>query len=230
MNNKFNNKFIELEKLLDYKFSNISLLEEALSHPSLKQIDNSSVHYERFELLGDSILGFLVTEMIFNKFVHCEEGIIAKTKAYAVSCETIVEVANSLDLSNYIIMTKGEENSGGRLNRNNIENTMEALLAAIYLDAGMEKTRKIVQKLWAKHINNIDFSLSDPKTFLQELLQKTHDFPIYKVIKKEGAVHEPIFTIQVNSKKFSAIGVGKSIKEAEKAAAKKMIHEHEKII
>lgn len=101
----------DLEKAINYQFSDISLVKEALSHPSLKQIDNSIHDYERFELLGDSILGFLITEMIFNKFTDYEEGIIAKIKAYVVSRDTLVKIAESIKLADYIIMTKGEENS-----------------------------------------------------------------------------------------------------------------------
>ena len=131
-----------LENALNYKFKNLALLKEALSHPSLKQHDNTIVDYERLELLGDSILGFLITEMIFNNFLFYEEGSIAKIKAYVVSRETIVKVAETLCLSEYILMTIGEEKSGGKTNQNNIENVMEALLAAIYLDSDIHQVKK----------------------------------------------------------------------------------------
>ena len=214
----------DLEKAINYQFSDISLVKEALSHPSLKQIDNSIHDYERFELLGDSILGFLITEMIFNKFTDYEEGIIAKIKAYVVSRDTLVNIAESIKLADYIIMTKGEENSGGRLNRNNIENTMEALLAAIYLDSDIACTRQVVTTLWADHIENIDFSSADPKTYLQEWLQsKNHTIPVYEVIDRTGPVHLPLFTVRVITNDQSEIGTGKSIKDAEKDAAKKLL-------
>ena len=113
------------------------MLKEALSHLSLKQTDSTKPNYERFELLGDSILGFLITEMIFNKFNSYTEETIAKIKAYGVSRDTIVKITGTLDLAEHIIMTAEEEHSSGRTNRNNIENTMEALLAAIYLDSNI---------------------------------------------------------------------------------------------
>lgn len=226
-----NNNFKTLESSLGYSFTDQSLLKEALSHPSLKQVNHDNVNYERFEMLGDSILGFLVTEMIFNRFRSCDEGNIAKIKAYAVSCDTIVEIAKTIDLPNYMIMTKGEESTNGRSNRNNVENTMEALIAAIYLDSNIETTRTIIENFWKNHIENVDFRLSDPKTYLQEILQKNHDSPVYQLIKQDGPSHSPIFTIQVsskNSKIAPEIATGKSIKNAEKDAAKKMIQKIQK--
>ena len=218
------NNLAKLEAALNYRFKDMALLEEALTHPSLKQIDNTRRHYERFEFLGDSILGFLVTEMIFHRFNKYTEGTIAKIKAHVVSCEVIIEVATQIHLADYMIMSSGEENSGGRINRHNIENTMEALLGAIYLDSNIEDTRKIVHMLWAEHIENIDFSVADPKTFLQEWLHnKMQIMPVYKVSKQDGPVHAPIFTVQLWAGEESQLGLGHSIKEAEKDAARKML-------
>ena len=214
-----------LEDALKYKFKNLALVKEALSHPSLKQQDNTIADYERLELLGDSILGFLITEMIFNNFTFYEEGSIAKIKAYVVSRETIVKVAETLGLAEYIVMTAGEEKSGGKTNQNNIENVMEALLAAIYLDSDIHQVRTIVQDLWFKYIENVDFSAIDPKSSLQELMQhKNHGTPFYEVINKEGAVHAPVFTVQVTVGTYQQIATGKSIKEAEKEAARKLLN------
>ena len=214
-----------LEDALKYKFKNLALVKEALSHPSLKQQDNTIADYERLELLGDSILGFLITEMIFNNFTFYEEGSIAKIKAYVVSRETIVKVAETLGLAEYIVMTAGEEKSGGKTNQNNIENVMEALLAAIYLDSDIHQVRTIVQDLWFKYIENVDFSAIDPKSYLQEWMQhKNHATPFYEVINKEGPVHAPVFTVQVKVGKHQQIATGKSIKEAEKEAARKLLN------
>ncbi len=215
-----------LEKAINYQFNNITLAEEALSHPSLKQTDKSAQNYERFELLGDSILGFLITEMIFDKFTNYEEGIIAKIKAFVVSKDTLVKIAESIKLADYIIMTKGEENSGGRTSYNNIENSMEALLAAIYLDSDIHHVRRIVQTLWKNYIENVNFSNADPKTHLQEFLHgqgKNYNAPVYEVIKRLGPVHLPTFIVRVSSTNYSEIGAGKSIKNAEKNAAKKLL-------
>lgn len=214
----------KLEKSLNYRFKNPNLITEALTHPSLKQ-HNRLVHdYERLELLGDSILGFLVTEMIYHNLRNYPEGEIAKIKSHLVSKETIVKVARKLNLAEYIIMTQGEEKSGGRVNINNIENTTEAILGAIYLDSDIEQVRKIVQKFWAEYIDNIDFNEIDPKSALQEESQdQGYPIPKYEVIKKEGLLHSPVFTVQVAIDKYTEIGSGKSIKEAEKNAAKLLL-------
>jgi len=225
MTNDFTKQIAGLENALNYKFKNLDLLKEALSHPSLKQHDNTIADYERLELLGDSILGFLITEMIFNNFLFYEEGSIAKIKAYVVSRETIVKVAETLCLSEYILMTVGEEKSGGKTNQNNIENVMEALLAAIYLDSDIHQVKKIVQNLWFKYIENIDFSAIDPKSSLQEWMHhKNHTIPSYEVINKEGPVHAPVFTVQVTARQHKQIATGKSIKEAEKEAARRLLY------
>lgn len=214
----------KLEKLLDYRFKNPNLLTEALTHPSLKQ-HNRLVHdYERLELLGDSILGFLVTEMIYHNLHNYPEGEIAKIKSHLVSKDIIVKIARKLNLAEYIIMTPGEEKSGGRININNIENTTEAILGAIYLDSDIDQVRKIVRKFWAEYIDNIDFNEIDPKSALQEESQdRGYSIPKYEVVKKEGLLHSPTFTVKVMIDKYSEISSGKSIKEAEKNAAKLLL-------
>jgi ribonuclease III len=218
------NNFSKLESSLNYQFKNKYFLEEALSHPSLKQIDDTKPNYERFELLGDSILGFLITEMLFNKFRNYDEGDLAKIKAYAVSHDILVKIAEKLKLAEYIIMTSGEANSGGRENNNNLENSLEALIAGIYLDSDIDQTRKIVNSLWSVHIENVDHNMANPKSALQEWLQdKNHQVPSYQVIKQEGPVHAPTFTVQVTALDQSETASGQSIKEAEKNAALKML-------
>ena len=118
-----------------------------------------------------------------------------------------------------------EEKSGGKTNQNNIENVMEALLAAIYLDSDIHQVRKIVQNLWFRYIENIDFNLIDPKSSLQEWLHhKNHSTPAYEVINKEGPVHAPVFTVQVIVGRHKQTATGKSIKEAEKEAARKLLN------
>ncbi|PCJ25948.1 MAG: ribonuclease III [Rickettsiales bacterium] len=212
-----------LEEAIGYQFKDIILAEEAFSHPSLKQVKESTLNYERLELLGDSILGFLVTELIFKRFTS-EEGILAKIKAHVVGAEILVKISESLGLADYIIMTNGEEKSGGRLNPNNLENTLEALIGAIYLDSNIDSVRAIVANLWAPYIENVDFSASDPKTFLQELVQRNgEDLPKYTVIGREGSDHSPLFTVEVKTEEHTETGDGKSIKEAQKNAARMLL-------
>ncbi|MFY9589316.1 ribonuclease III [Rickettsia endosymbiont of Halotydeus destructor] len=217
---------LKLEKLLGYNFKDKNLLIEALSHPSLKQHNSSNQYmdYERLEFLGDAILSFLVTEILFTNFADYDEGKLAKIRAYLVCKETLCNVATKLNLSNYIIMTQGEELSGGRDNPNNIEDAMEALVAAIYLDSDINIARKIVQNLWAEFITVKDLTSYDPKTPLQEWAQsKGFHVPIYKVINRSGASHSTTFTVSVTIKDHSQTGTGHSIKEAEKDAARELL-------
>ena len=157
MNKFYMYDITRLEQLINYQFKNPELIFEALSHPSLKQHESDwRKNYERLEILGDAILGFLVTELVFNIYNKADEGGIAKIKSYLVSKETICCVAKKINLANFIIMTKGEEESGGRVNPNNIENAMEALIAAVYLDGGMENIKAIVTELWSEFLYDFD--------------------------------------------------------------------------
>ena len=219
--------FNELEKLLGYNFKNKELLMEALSHPSLKQHHEYKVDkdYERLEFLGDAVLNLIITEILFNNFANYNEGNLARTRSYLVCKETVCAVGVKLALKDCIIMTRGEEIAGGRDNPNNIENATEALIAAIYLDSSIETVRAIIQKLWAEFINVKDLRDYDPKTALQEWTQsREYNLPIYQVIKREGVAHSSIFTVLVKVKDHEQIGIGHSIKEAEKNAARNLIH------
>ncbi|MCP5369277.1 MAG: ribonuclease III [Rickettsiaceae bacterium] len=164
----------QLEKKIGYKFKNIELAREALSHPSLKQIDPDIRDYEKLEILGDALIGFVITEMLYFRDQRFNEGQIAKLKSYIVSKETISRVAKKLELSNHMIMAKGEEKTGGRNSDNNLENTTEALMAAIYLDSNIETVKKIILSLWQEYIDIIDITSLDTKSYLQELVYKNN--------------------------------------------------------
>ena len=118
--------FNELENKIGYKFNQLSLLEESLSHSSLRQNKKQyKFDYEKLEFFGDSILSFVITEKLYNEYTSLNEGELAKFRNYLISKDIIVQAANSINLSQYIIMTDGEEKVGGRINVNNIENAME---------------------------------------------------------------------------------------------------------
>ncbi|MFK8040088.1 MAG: ribonuclease III [Rickettsiaceae bacterium] len=214
----------ELEKSIEYKFQNRKFLIEALSHPSLKRKYKNDPNYERFELLGDSLLNFIITEALFEQIQDCQEGELAKMRAHLVCKEAISQIASNINLHKYIIMTIAEDNMGGRQNKNNLENAMEALIAGIYLDGGIYNAKIVIMRLWSDFMINHDFSLMDAKTILQEWSQKAYGkIPEYKLIKSEGPAHAPKFTISVEIKNFNAKGCGKSIKDAEKDAAIQLI-------
>lgn len=219
-------RLAELEKLLEYKFSNINFLIESLSHPSLKQIYSKKhyMDYERLELLGDAILSFVILELLYRKFVNFDEGNLAKIKSFLVSKEILNQISKQLKLADFIIMTKGEENSGGRDNPSNVENAMEALIAAIYLDSNIEVVRNIIARLWQSYMHNFNYNDIDPKSALQEWAQhRKYPIPHYNIIEKTGPVHSPIYKISVQIGDYIGVGEGKSIKSAEKLAAKNIL-------
>lgn len=221
------NNQAQLESAINYKFNDVNKLKEALTHPSMtvKKKSNVLINYERFEILGDSLLGFIITEMLFYKFPNYKESYIAKYKAHLVSKIILHKVAQDINLQNHILMTKGEENDGGRENVNNMENALEALIGAIYLDNNnYDNIKDIVHKLWSKYVNNIDLTKIDPKTSLQEWSQaNNYGLPIYEVISKKGLTHSPKFIVQVTVGQHSAKGQDTSIKKAEKIAAMKFL-------
>ncbi|WP_341756939.1 MULTISPECIES: ribonuclease III [unclassified Candidatus Tisiphia] len=223
----------KLEQDIGYSFKNKDFLLESLSHPSLKQnVIKQDVlkhgvpkNYERLELFGDAIINFVITEILFKNFSTYDEGKLAKIRAYLVCKELLCKVAAKINLSDYIIMTYGEELLGGRHNPNNIENTMEALIAAIYLDSNIDTTKKIIYDLWYEFIDIIDLADYDPKSTLQELAQKKGTAkPVYQVIKREGVPHAYTFTVLVQMDEYQQTGTGHSVKEAEKVAARKLMN------
>jgi ribonuclease III len=217
----------KLQDSLGYKFKNQNLLLESLCHPSLKQSHDAQElphDYERLEFLGDAVLSLIITEAIFKLFNYHDEGKLAKIRAFLVCKDTLCIVASKLDLAKYIMMTRGEELSGGRTNHNNIENAMEAIIAAIYLDAGLEMTTKIVLHLFEDLLSNKLEVITDSKSALQEWAQgKSMSIPRYDVISQTGRSHSPIFKVVVSIDSLEPeYGYGKSIKAAEKIAAEKL--------
>lgn len=214
----------KLQNDIGYQFENQKFLIEALSHPSMKQIDKNMKIYERYEFLGDSIVGFLIAEHLFKQYEDKNEGQLAKMKAYLVSKEVLSEIGTKLNIHNCLIMTDGEVKSGGRENKNNIENALESLIAAVYLDNGILTVKKLILKLWKCYFVDFDSSFIDPKSFLQEAVQKKGlDVPSYNLVTRSGAAHDLNFIVEVTIDTNSTTGEGKSLKEAEKSAARKMI-------
>ncbi|MES2214406.1 MAG: ribonuclease III [Pseudomonadota bacterium] len=222
-----NDSLYILQERLGYFFKNENLLMEALCHPSLKQHNNkSSKDYERLEFLGDTILSFILTEDIFRRFQSHDEGSLAPVRSYLVCKDTICIAAKPLSLGSCLLMTKGEELSGGRDNPNNAENAMEAIIAAIYLDGGIEEARKVILYLWRNILSQELMTMTtDYKSALQEWSQgKSMEIPKYEVISKTGGAHSPLFQVKVSIGNLQPeYGEGRSIKTAEKMAAERML-------
>ena len=174
--------------------------------------------------MGDSILSAIISNYLFLKFPKETEGNLSKKKSVLVSKKTLYEVATKLDLGKFLIMTKGEANTNGRTNVNNLENTMEAIIGALYLDSNdFEKVKQFVINLWEKFINLDD--LYSTKTILQEIIQKKYKkVPEYRLDNTEIIDKHEIFTISLIVPNLEIITrSGKNIKEIEKELAKEAL-------
>jgi ribonuclease-3 len=212
---------INLEKIINYSFKDSALLTRALSHPS-----SGSDNYERLEFFGDSVIGFIIAEYLFKFFPDESEGHMAKRHASIVSGTTAVQIARAINLGDSLIMNKGEENSGGREIASNLEDCLEALVGAIYLDSGLEKTRDVVIKLWQDFLSLDTLPPKDAKSALQEWLQQNNQpLPKYETLRQEGDAHSPIFFMSLQVKDFGAVTAeGNSKKTTEQKLAQLMLN------
>ena len=208
---------------LGYEFKDESLLKTSLTHPSFSKKNN----YERLEFLGDRVLGLIISDEIFHSYPDDSEGNLAKKISFLVCKNTLIKIADELRLEKHFIISKNiKENSFDSIKAN----SLEAVIAAIYLDSNFSNTYKIVKKLWNNCIQKINLDYHDPKSKLQEWSLKTNNIlPVYEVKKKEGPDHNPIFTVnlKLNGKIYS-IGVGKNKQDAEVMAAEKALKEIDK--
>ena len=197
-------------------------MQTALTHPSIASKDSN---YERMEFLGDSILNAAIADIIYKKFKDYSEGELSIILANLVNSKTIVKVAIALDLGKEIILDNGEELYGGRTNPNNLENALEALIAAIYLDSDFDTVKNVISKWWEEFFLNTDeLFQKDYKTQLQELVQKEYKLlPQYKVESKTGKPHSPMFTISVSLNEHKVTARGKTRKETEQRVAREML-------
>lgn len=218
----------ELEEILGYQFRNPRLLEEALTHPSMSRQHNEGdplFNYERLEFLGDAVLGLVIAELLIRKYPKEKEGALAKRQAGLVRGEAVASVAIKLEIGRFIIMTHGEESTGGRENISNIENALEAIIGAIYRDSSIENAAAFICKHWVSLVENMKEPPKDPKTSLQEWAQaKGLPIPEYTVIRTTGPSHNPRFTVTVAVEGHDAVQAeGASKKKAEKSAARKLL-------
>jgi len=217
----------DLEERLNYRFRDIDLLSIALTHRSYvnENPDPPLADNERFEFLGDAVLGLCVSDLLINKYVDFSEGTLSKIRAGIVNEKPLAELASSLQLGDCLLLGKGEENSGGRTKDSLLANSLEAVIASIYLDSGFNEAKNILEILLAPLLeDSVLLSQNfDYKTDLQEFCQKRYKIaPVYTIIDSSGPDHAKIFEVQVTvADKMPQTGYGKSKKEAEKQAAQK---------
>ncbi|HEY7680568.1 MAG TPA: ribonuclease III [Terriglobia bacterium] len=206
-----------LEKTIGYRFDQPDLLLQALTHRSHPE----GAANERMEFLGDSILGFLVSEALVDRFPEFREGQLSKLKARLVSAAHLHPVAERLELGRYLRLGKAEDQRGDRSNRALVVDTLEALVAALYRDGGLAPTRRFVEQWILDSVDWQQVPTVDYKTELQEWLQQRHSPPPrYIVVREQGPEHRKIFTVELRvAGERIAQGEGASKKAAEQVAA-----------
>ncbi len=216
----------ELEQTLGYRFARRELLEQALTHSSYAHENNLGPldDNERLEFLGDSILGFLVSEALCGAQPNLSEGQMSKLKGFLVSSANLVQCAEQIQLGHYLRLGRGEEKTGGRRKQALLVNAFEALIAAIYLDGGLDRVREVILRFFTLQIEDVENAadqVPDFKSALQEGLQARGQKPAdYKLIEAAGPDHQKLFIVEVIVGNSSlARGRGLTKKAAEQAAA-----------
>ncbi len=208
------------QRKLGYEFKDLSLLETALTHSSYAN-EFSCPSNERLEFLGDALLGCMISALLYEKHPSYTEGDLSKTKSRVVSGANFAKYAEMLGLGEQIRLGKGEESTGGRERESNNANAFEALIGALYLDAGYEKTFEVVSRLFRDAVEEDDFP-RDSKTQLQEVSQSVFGkTPEYRILSEEGLPHERTFTVEVRiPSDLTGTGKGRSKRQSEQSAAR----------
>ena len=214
-----------LQKALGYTFKDEAHLRLALTHPSTKLPDN-----QRLEFLGDAVLEFCVSDMLYRKYPQLHEGELTARRAALVCERTLCVLAMSLGLGDVLVMGHGEEQTGGRQKPSILADAMEAVFAAIYVDGGIRAAHEVILRMYREDERLIAWRGHDDKSALQEYTQANGlELPSYQIIAQEGPDHNRTFTAQVSVLgKPVATGVGNSKKAAEQAAAKRALAELKK--
>lgn len=207
-------------RLLGYTFSKPELLRQALTHRSY-----GVPHNERLEYLGDSILNCIIAHALFQRFSNISEGELSRLRANLVNQQTLFELAQQLNLGKQVLLGEGELKSNGFRRPSILADALEALIAAVFLDGGFERTEQVIHTLYAPLLEGIDPKKpgKDAKTMLQELLQsKKLALPQYSVISTEGEAHEQYFRVEccIPELKIRALGSGTNRRSAEQDAAR----------
>lgn len=217
-----------LQKTLAYQFQNPELLVEAMTHRSMGRRNN-----ERLEYLGDAVLDFVVSDIVFTQWPDASEGALSRLRASLVKDAHLAEVAASIALGEHVLLGSGEKKAGGHRRGSILADALEALFGAIYIDSGFSAADKVIRILFeglAKGLPDSE-TLKDPKTRLQESLQGNgHALPIYNLNNASGEAHKPIFEVSccVDAMQFKTLGYGSTRRDAEQEAAAAMLDEIDK--
>jgi len=213
----------KLAENLGYKFKDLSLLEDAMSHRSYRGKNN-----ERLEFLGDAVVNFVVAASLFRNYPNSREGELSRLRANLVRGDTLALLAQDFELGKYLKLGAGELKSGGSRRTSILADAMEAVIGSIYLDGGMQVCEELIISWFAKRLENFTEmpSLKDAKTRLQEYLQaRKFPLPRYTILSIDGAAHQQTFSVKcyVEGLPQTAVGVGSSRRRAEQEAAQKIL-------
>ncbi len=216
------------EKKINYKFKDSSLLTQSLTHPSYykeKKINNyNSSQFERFEFLGDRVLGLVIASILIAKYKNLDEGDLSKRYSYLVQKNFLYKIALDLSIDKLVLYNFKKNNK--KMVISILSDAVESLIGAIFLDGGYRKSYNFIKNFWINYLDDDVNEIIDPKTTLQEFSQKkSKKLPEYKLANKEGPPHSPTFTVTLqvlNMKKITS--KGSSIREAEKNAALKALN------
>lgn len=212
-----------LAKRIGYAFGDASLLKQALTHRSA-----GSPHNERLEFLGDAVLGVVIAEALFQRFPEADEGALSRLRARLVRKSSLAELGRELDLGGYLSLGAGELRTGGQSRDSTLADALEAIIGAIYLDAGYGSAADQVRRLFASRLDGLMLRQAekDPKTRLQEYLQSHgHNLPEYQVVEVSGEPHTQQFEVSCRVEELGreSRGGGTSRRRAEQAAAQQML-------
>ena len=213
------------EERINFRFNNKENLINSLIHPSYimdksKYDKKFQSNFERNEFLGDRVLSLIIAGILFNKFKNQNEGDLTKKLSFFFQKYFLYKIANEINISSILKYSFNKNHS--RMATAILADSVESLIGGIFVDSGYEKTFKFVENIWRPYLNVNLSEIQDPKTHLQELSQeKFNKLPQYELVKKDGPPHSPSFTVKLNVFNLESIeGIGKSIQEAEKNAAK----------
>lgn len=218
----------QLEARLGYRFADPDLLDRALTHSSaIAPAKRVAMSYQRLEFLGDRVLGLVIAEMLFSAYSTATEGELSVRLNALVNAETLAELAEEIGLSDLILAGTDIRSPKGRKRVNLRADVMESLIAALYLDGGLDVARRFILEYWEPRSREAGAARRDAKTELQEWAhQKSGSAPLYRIESREGPDHDPVFTVSVLIEGYQqAEGKGRSKREAEQAAAAALLAE-----
>ena len=209
--------------MLGHSFSDLSLLTAALTHPSHLNEFPGSADYQRLEFLGDAVLGMVLADLLYNRFQGLSEGDLSRLRASLADQPRLAELADGTGIAPCILLGRGEQQDSGSRKPSILADVLEAVIGAIYLDAGFQTAKDVVERLYGKLLDDpgLALSLNDPKSRLQEwLAANRHVPPVYRLVSEDGPPHDRSFTISVSvGDKVWGTGTGRSKKTAQQDAA-----------